>query len=127
MPVFERSRADLCLRVRTPCLRFPDVLEPVSAAQTAPNQVEVTFNADLQPGALDAANWSAKAGITPAAATSAEAGPSSGGGGGGANVVRVTLDTSASFTSVSYSPPPFDVVSDGGGVTAAAFTDFPVT
>jgi len=95
----------------------------VSAAQTAPNQVEVTFNADLQPGALDAANWSAKAGITPAAATGAEAAPSS----GGANVVRVTLDTSASFTSVSYAPPPFDVVSDGGGVAAAAFTDYPVT
>jgi len=105
-----------------PCLRFPDVVVPVSAQQVSADQVEVAFNVDLVAGALIAGNWQARAGITQVNAVTASV-P----GGGGASTVLVTLASSGTFVTVSYSPPPFDVVAVAGGVAADAFADFPVS
>lgn len=101
-----------------PCRPFPDPVFPISAEQITTNQVEVVFSRDLAAGMLDAGNWLARAGITPVAAASAEA--------TGGSVVVITLVSAGAFASVSYSPPPFDVVGAGDGTPADAFDDFPV-
>lgn len=106
-----------------PFRSFPEFLFPVTALQASPTSIDVTFNAPVVPGPLDAGNWSAKTGPAtfPTAASSAEAlGPPD------AGVVRITLAGFGAFTLVSYNPPPFDVTAVGSGVASAAFTDFPV-
>jgi len=79
--------------------------------------VVVTFDQPLENGALDSGNWTVVTG-GPASVT----GASVVGG-----VVQVTLSAAPlSVSSVSFAPPPFDVVAAGSGLAAAAFSGFPV-
>jgi hypothetical protein len=94
----------------------------VSASQPLANRVEVTFSEDLASGMLDAGNWTASTGVSVVNAMSAEALPP-----GSANVVRLTMASIGTFVSVTYSPPPFDVVAGAGGAPAAGFAGLAVT
>lgn len=93
---------------------------PIAATLADPSGVwEVTFDRPLQPGALDAGNWVFRANNLAWAANTGTAvgsrvmGTSTSGG----------IDVGADV--VSFSPPPFDVLSMTA-VPAAAFADFPL-
>lgn len=91
---------------------------PSSATwQSGTSVVEVTFDQALEDGALDAGNWTVVVG-GPASVTGASV---------VSGVVQVQLSAAPlSVTSVSYDPPPFDVVAAGSASAAEAFADYPV-
>ena len=109
-----------------PSRSFPDPPEPpevVGAVFTAgPNVLTVMFDQALVPGAVDVGNWFLRVSGRIWTITAADADSN-----------RVVLGTTvgavqAGADVVSYSPPPFDVVSAlPGGDPAEAFSDFPVT
>jgi len=101
-----------------PFPRFPEPPVPAGATwESGTAIVEVTFDQPLENGALDAGNWAVATG-SPASVT----GASVVGG-----VVQVQLNAAPlSVSTVSFAPPPFDVVAAGSGLAAAAFSGFPV-
>lgn len=92
----------------------------LTADQPLANRIEVTFSEALAPGMLDAGNWTASTGVSVVNATVAEALASP------SNVVRLTMASIGTFVSVTYSPPPFDVVAAAGGAPAAGFAGLAV-
>ena len=80
--------------------------------------IEVSFTEPVVDGVLDASNWSySPGGLETITNVDAVGG-----------VVRITLDGSPlSVSSVSYAPPPFDVVGQVSGSNVEAFAGFPVT
>ncbi len=80
--------------------------------------IEVSFSEPIaDAGSLDVSNWS----FLPFSLSSITAVVASEG------VVRVFLgEPPAGVSSISYSPPPFDVIGELSGLGAEAFTDFPV-
>jgi hypothetical protein len=83
--------------------------------------VLVTFDKPLVAGVLNAGNWFVRVGGNSYGITSAIS-----------LIPAVLLTLGAPVLNpgpnvVSYSPPPFDVLSSGSLVPAEAFSDFPVT
>lgn len=79
--------------------------------------IEVTFDQPLEDGALDAGNWS----FAPPGPAVINGASVAGG------VVQLQLSAAPlSVSTVSFAPPPFDVVAAGSGLSAAAFSGFPV-
>ena len=101
-----------------PFLRFLEPPVPAGATwESGTSIVVVTFDQPLEDGVLDAGNWTVATG-GPASVT----GASVVGG-----VVQVQLNAVPfAVTTVSFAPPPFDVVAAGSGLEAAAFSGFPV-
>jgi len=86
---------------------------PVSAVNESASRVNVLFDRDLAPGLLDAGNWTLDVG--PASTATAVL----------PRTVRLTHAAGAAAGWVTYSPPPFDVVSSEGAA-AAGFSEFGV-
>lgn len=101
-----------------PSRPFPDPPVPAGATwQSGTAIVVVTFDQALADGALDAGNWFVSTG-GPASVTGAAV---------VGGVVQVQLNAAPlSVNTVSFAPPPFDVVAAGSGLAAAAFSGFPV-
>lgn len=79
--------------------------------------IEVSFTEPVVDGVLDVSNWSySPGGLETITSVDAVGG-----------VVRITLDGAPlSVSSVSYAPPPFDVVGAISGSNVEAFAGYPV-
>lgn len=98
-----------------PSRAFPEPLIPVAATwMDGSALVEVVFDQPLVEGVLEAGNWS-----VPGAALSAAHAL-------GAAVRLELIGEPTVVSTVSYSPPPFDVTAAATGTPALAFSDFPV-
>lgn len=98
----------------------PDPPSPVSATFVL-GTLHVTFTDQLQAGALNAANWLVCDSGFQRNATSALA---------VGDEVRLTLGPPllpCPVVGVTFTPPPFDVVSAASGLPAVGFADFPIT
>jgi hypothetical protein len=103
-----------------PFLPFPEQGPvPVNAMwESGTAEIAVLFDQPLMDGPLEASNWSYQ---PPELPTIVAAEVIEG------NVLLTLNGPPAQVNSVSYSPPPFDVVGADGGEPAEGFSDFPVT
>ncbi len=95
---------------------------PISATRTLPDIAFVTFDQDLVIGPLEDSLWTWRSNNRAFEALNAEVNA-------GAVVELTGLDVGPDVgpNVISFSPPPFDVLSLGTGLPAAAFVDFPLT
>jgi hypothetical protein len=99
----------------------PDAPVPIAAVYDPGGPtVTVTFSCPLISRSLDATNWFVRVGNVRYGAIGASS--------AGDHVTLVVIADGANVGAdvVSFTPPPFDVVSAVGGVQAAAFADFPL-
>jgi len=102
-----------------PFLRFPDPPPvPVSAMwESGSTEIAVLFDQPLMDGPIEPTNWT----FQPASFQTVVAAEVIDG-----NVLLTLSGSPPAVESVSYSPPPFDVVSDATGEPAEGFSEFPV-
>lgn len=102
---------------RVPQVQPPAAPFPVEATNPSAGVLLVRFNEPIQNVPIDAGNWSIN-GLT---VTNAQRDQFF------ENRVRLDFDPPDPPVNVSYSPPPFDVLSSVTGIAAEPFAGFPVS